>query len=72
MADKKEVKKESETGKPNQSVSKALLLGIGLIVIGVFVVRGAIGDFLNFLGLIFVIVGIAQWFQNRKEKNNKR
>ena len=68
MADKKEAKKESETNKPNQSVSKALLLGLGLIVLGVFLIRGAIGDFLNFLGLIFVIVGIAQWFQNKKGK----
>lgn len=75
MAEQKEVKKKEnkETSKTevNQSVGKALLLGLGLIALGAFVIRGAIGDFLNFLGIVFLIVGIAQFFQNRKAKRKQ-
>ncbi len=76
MAEQKEVKKKEnkETSKPDvsQSASKALLLGLGLIVLGVFVIRGgAIGDLLSLVGLVFLIVGIAQFFQNRKAKRKQ-
>jgi predicted phage tail protein len=71
MAEKKKTIKEVQPPKPKQSVAKALLLGVGLLLLGRFVIVGGfIGGMLVTLGLLFVLVGIIQFFQNRKEKKN--
>jgi predicted phage tail protein len=76
MAEKKEAKTKtsSEKEKPEvrQSATKAILIGLGAILVSRFIIVGGLfGDLLATLGVIFLIVGIIQFFQDRKAKKEK-
>lgn len=72
LAEKKEVSnKIIKTSMPEfmQLIGRAAI--IGLVLLGIYLIRGPVSNYLSFIFVIFIIIVVAQFFHNRKAKKEK-